>query len=1092
LRQAKQEELDSIVEALMLVEDENFLRQEILVPALSAKFGRSHVQDVHGPRERGIDIVCSDVSQVPGRTELIGVVVKAGQVGVHEAREAVEQARQALGGSYEIPGQSPDRDRCRRVWVVAVGHWTNDAQDLWKEQEGQHDFRPVERLTSDEVAQLVRDKSVQDKLLQKVGLWAPAFTRPVEPPDLRSILSLLSSQTRSAALHAATLGVTHWSTNDPPRAMQAMRRALHSGQVPFFGKRALLGWLARYPSTNSDVQSLVREVLTEAVLGRHFLAQLDGPEWLKVMGSVFEQLAQHGPTEVQRTLGHTIARVCRDEHDLAASFLRLLWPTQDQGVGLGCIRIIEELSLWEEIENLLEQAAEQWSPILRFMPFAILSAVRRGELSDEFAVKWLAKWTLSEIRGRPIRDAHFRDSLRHAFGDLVEQHPASVLPYAVELVEANCEAGKQSGDERYGLKDTDLRVRMRFRIGLRGSREEPALIVLTALMQLAEKKRCPMHVRDIVDKLLESDYTAARAMAIRVCRAKPEKFIRQCAAALTDWRHLVYPLGDVTRPLLTAAYHLIPTRKQEKINNVLLSLEAGTETQECKDISRLYALKSIPGEHRSKEVSDEILRLEGDLGKQEVPPEPEMHVYLAPASDSQVAKQIHDASVEEVIDSLRKLKTGEPHRSERYDASDAVKTRAERDRQFALELAVKLATTPSVPSNYAKDLLWATRDAHTTEDRMEVLWTLRGLDDSGVHGIAADIIENSAPDLSDDWVRRARLLLYRWATDPDPAATGEADADLLMTGINSARGRVVEALLRLVGEHGLTEKSREVLRALAEDGSPAVRACVLAKLGHLRRDHYYFSLDLFKQVTECEDNHVLQYTIWYARYIESKDYQRYVEPVIRRAVQSDDNEVARVGGFLAAWGLLEPQRVSSDIGELLVNAQQSAVLLGAAEVFSANVYSQNEEIAKTSRDWCLRLMESGRPDIAGSVVRGLWHQDSVDLRSVLNILLLAAESDDIDTIRALLSVLEKSVKDSPNEAANVLSKLWSRETSREVLMELHIEESQHEVLEELLQNDDVTVRNRQRAWEIFDALLKAGDIWAVGKFNEYVEGAAVE
>ena len=106
-----------------------------------------------------------------------------------------------------------------------------------------------------------------------------------------------------------------------------------------------------------------------------------------------------------------------------------------------------------------------------------------------------------------------------------------------------------------------------------------------------------------------------------------------------------------------------------------------------------------------------------------------------------------------------------------------------------------------------------------------------------------------------------------------------------------------------------------------------------------------------------------------------------------------------------------------------------------------------------------------------------------------DIVLLAAESDDIDIIRALLSVLEKTVNDSPNEAANVLSKLWSRETSRQALIQLHIGESQHEVLEELLQDDDVTVANRQLAWDIFDTLLEAGDARAVAKFDEYMKQA---
>ena len=235
--------------------------------------------------------------------------------------------------------------------------------------------------------------------------------------------------------------------------------------LPFFCKRIALRAVALQPSRDTALVQLVTDhILPKPELARHFLAQLDSPEWFKVMGSVFEQLAQHGPTEVQRTLGHTVARICKNDHDLAVSFLRLLWPTQDHGVGLGCIRIIEELSLWEKIDDLLEQAAEQRSPILSFMPFALMQAFRRGQVRANFASRWLAKWTLSEIRDQAVAGPHFRDSLIHAFSDVVEQHPALVLPKAVELIEANCEAGDQLGDERYGLKDTDLRVHLQFRM----------------------------------------------------------------------------------------------------------------------------------------------------------------------------------------------------------------------------------------------------------------------------------------------------------------------------------------------------------------------------------------------------------------------------------------------------------------------------------------------------------------------------------------------------------------------------------------------------------------------------------------------------
>lgn len=882
-----------------------------------------------------------------------------------------------------------------------------------------------------------------------------------------------------------------WRATDPGDLAGVAKSVLSAPYARFADKLVVLRELALRPSDDSVLIALVtRHVLTKPELTRQFLAQMDSPAWLKLAIPEFEKIARDGPPVVRRALALTVARVCENEPEVALSLLRLLWATDEPPVGWACVEIISQLGLWEDVEDLLEPVNEQHAVGLSFMPFALARAAGEGQVTVEFATKWLAKWTLSQMRVHPMGGPHFRDSLKHAFGKVVEKDPASVLPYAVELVEANCEAGDQLGDERYGLKDTDLRVHLQFRIGVRGSREEPAFVVLTALLQLAESERCPMAVRDVVGELLASEYLAARAIAINVCRANPKKFIPQCVTALTDSLNMVYPLDDLSRPLLSEAYHLLPQKKRKEVDEILLSLASTTEGEGYEGISRLYALKSIPEEYWTDEVEAEIERLQEHLGEREVPPEPEMQVSFQPSPVSDIAKQIDSMTVEQVIELLHKTENSDAH--DLYDVGQELRRRAEDNSEFAVQLAGELASATSLANRYAEELLLGIRKAHTWDRRMEVIWRLRQLDDSGVHGIAADIIEQSAPHLSSGWVRRARLLLCRWATDSDPAATGGLNRDLLTTGINSARGRVAEALLRIAGEHGLTDRSSEVLRALAEDKSPAVRACVLAKLGHLRRDHYHFSLGLFKHATECEDDSVLQYTIWYARSIESKDYQRYVEPVIRRAVQSAEKEVARVGGVLVAWGLIEPQQGSPELEGILVDTHSAAVIGGAEEVFSSNVCNQNEAIAQTSRKWCLRLMQSGGPDIAHSVVGGLLREDPIDLESVLDILLVAAESNDEDTILNVLQVLEKGVKQSPNEAAEVLSKLWSRQTSGQIVPQLYLAEMLHKVLDELLRNDEVTVANRQLAWDIFDALLAAGDMWAVGKFDEYVRQAAVQ
>jgi len=747
---------------------EEFLRKQILLPVLRHKYGGKEVHDWCGVYERGADVGCW-VEGPSGRTELVGIVIKVGHITKPICQQILNQAEQALVSGHptgRVGGT--DEASAERAWAVVTDpweSWTEGARTLWNDKcVPQSILRDVERIEPSQLAKTICDNDpagdTREKLLEKVGLREPISIQPIRPSELRSAISLIATQPRWAALRVSKLAITHWSAVNRSEATAAVRGALNSREIPFMAKRLLAGWLAEHPLTDSAVQSLVQEVIKDTVLARHFLAQMDGPDWLELAKPEFENIARDGPALVRRALALTVARLCGNKAQLALDFLRILWTNDERPVGWACVEIISQLGLWEkkDVEDLLWRPIEEQGAGLGFVPFALAKAARpeaaRGDkVTADFAVKWLATWTINEMREHPNGGPHFGDSLRHAFGDVVEQYPASVLPHAAELVEANCRAGEQLGDELYGLKDTDLRVHLQFRIGVRGSREEPAFVVLTALMQLAESKYCPMRVRDVVRQLLDSQYTAARAIAIHVCRANPKKFIPQCVSALTDRRNLVYPLGDVTRPLLGEAYHLLTKKQQDEVDDVLLRLKSETETEEYKGISQLFALRSIPpGEYRSEKVNARIRLLEQNehLRDLNLPTEPETQVYIAPAPDSQIAKQIHSMSVEQVIESLREAEKSEAHRFEMYDTSDAVKTRAERDRQFALELAAKLAATPSVPSRYAEGLLGAIRKAHVPEDHMEAVWRLRGLDDSGVHGIAADIIEKSAPDLSDE------------------------------------------------------------------------------------------------------------------------------------------------------------------------------------------------------------------------------------------------------------------------------------------------------------------------------------------------------
>ena len=172
--------------------------------------------------------------------------------------------------------------------------------------------------------------------------------------------------------------------------------------------------------------------------------------------------------------------------------------------------------------------------------------------------------------------------------------------------------------------------------------------------------------------------------------------------------------------------------------------------------------------------------------------------------------------------------------------------------------------------------------------------------------------------------------------DPDPhEGSTDYQGDLMMAGINCARGRAADSIAKLIfQDRHYLEFFRPHLATMVHDPSPAVRTMVArALLATLRYDRDY-AVQRFVEL--CADDEVL--TTPFAENVLKYGVQTHyaeLEPILSRMLASDDNDVAQAGARQLCLASLT-------IEEALPMGQQCAssskpIRLGAAEVYAANL-----------------------------------------------------------------------------------------------------------------------------------------------------------
>jgi hypothetical protein len=180
---------------------------------------------------------------------------------------------------------------------------------------------------------------------------------------------------------------------------------------------------------------------------------------------------------------------------------------------------------------------------------------------------------------------------------------------------------------------------------------------------------------------------------------------------------------------------------------------------------------------------------------------------------------------------------------------------------------------------------------------------------------------------------------------PDPDAADNEREDLLQQGINTVRGRGVEAIRDLVfKDAAYLDVFRNAIEHCVRDPSLAVRACAASTILAVAVHDKQWAIALFKQLLEADDR------LLSSHYVEdflARGLRAHVEdlrPVIERMLRSEIEKVRQAGGRLACLArLYHPQL--EELAEAAI-AGDPACRFGATEVASQNLAHPD------CRAWC--------------------------------------------------------------------------------------------------------------------------------------------
>ena len=200
----------------------------------------------------------------------------------------------------------------------------------------------------------------------------------------------------------------------------------------------------------------------------------------------------------------------------------------------------------------------------------------------------------------------------------------------------------------------------------------------------------------------------------------------------------------------------------------------------------------------------------------------------------------------------------------------------------------------------------------------------------------ADVLGHIEDPLPDDAIG----MLHWLATEhEDPAREAwlkDGSGDLLNNGINTTRGRVAEAIKKLIlSDADYIDRLRPTLDLMIRDPSPSVLSCVAGTLRAVAYHDPASGMSFFQRMNLSEEGLLTTPHVRQLIRVGLVDSFPSFRPIVERMLRSSEPEVCETGAILAGVASLEHESSSDLAHEALHGGARQR--LGVAKVSAANI-----------------------------------------------------------------------------------------------------------------------------------------------------------
>jgi tetratricopeptide (TPR) repeat protein len=478
-----------------------------------------------------------------------------------------------------------------------------------------------------------------------------------------------------------------------------------------------------------------------------------------------------------------------------------------------------------------------------------------------------------------------------------------------------------------------------------------------ALQLLAE--RDPERFTDLSRRLGETGLETANFLAVRGFLGAPSALAEPAAAyLLADVSRFRAGYADddhwATRELLASIYEHLSGETRDQLEEALISYETPWERSapghKSRGRSRFVMLTGLPEEFLSKRAAGELLELRRKFERDEPsPPRGIIGGFVGSPIPSAATKKMSDEQWVRAIERYsgeREWHTvGDTLRGGAEELAHELEQRAKEDpRRFATlseELPDHVNTVyfdailrgvAGTDEPDVESVLMVCRRCHTLPGRPCGRWITMPIERISEYDLPEELLEVAEWYAVNDPDPTAEI----WRETPEGSESPYYGGDIHTAGINSARGAAAMSVGRLIGsEIERAQRFDETLEKLAEDPSVAVRSCAAYALLAAYTADRDRAVSLFERLVDAPDE--LLATPWVERFAAyaSRTHPERIEPIIRRMLNSDSEDVQQVGGRQAVLASIAADAAIPLAREAAEHASPR-VRRGAAQVAAAN------------------------------------------------------------------------------------------------------------------------------------------------------------